>query len=80
MVVSVAVRSATVTPDLDQLYGARVAAGYVGVAPSTLSRWRMLGTGPTFIRLSLRKVAYRRSALDAWLAARERTSTVEEAR
>ncbi len=52
----------------------------VGLSPSTLAKRRMDGTGPVYVRLSATRVAYRRSALDAWLAARERTSTGGEAR
>lgn len=54
------------------------AAVVVGLSPSTLAKRRMDGTGPVYVRLSATRVAYRRSALDAWLAARERTSTVED--
>ena len=54
------------------------AAVVVGLSPSTLAKRRMDGTGPVYVRLSATRVAYRRSALDAWLAARERKSTVTE--
>jgi predicted DNA-binding transcriptional regulator AlpA len=56
------------------------AAIIVGLSPSTLAKRRMDGTGPVYVRLSATRVAYRRSALDAWLATRERTSTGVEAR
>jgi predicted DNA-binding transcriptional regulator AlpA len=50
----------------------------VGLAPSTLAKMRMDGRGPRFIRLSATRVAYRLSALNAWLAERERESTLED--
>lgn len=53
------------------------AAARIGLSPSTLAKRRMNGTGPRFIRLSATRVAYRQSAIDAWLAERERGSTLE---
>ena len=43
------------------------AAQYLGLAPATLNKWRVHGTGPTFIKLG-RAVRYRHSDLDAYLA------------
>lgn len=43
------------------------AAVYLGVARATLSKWRVSGSGPLFIKPSKRVVLYRRSDLDAWL-------------
>jgi len=39
------------------------------VSESTLEKWRCTGDGPPFIKAG-RKVFYRQSAVDAWLAAR----------
>jgi predicted DNA-binding transcriptional regulator AlpA len=47
------------------------------VKPNTLAKWRMLGTGPKFIRLSANRVAYRQSAINEWLQNRECTSTLD---
>lgn len=46
------------------------AAIYLRTAPSTLSKYRLYGGGPAFIRQSSRKTLYRRTDLDAWLASR----------
>lgn len=40
------------------------------VSPRTLARWRRLREGPAITRIG-RKIAYRRSAVAAWLASRE---------
>jgi predicted DNA-binding transcriptional regulator AlpA len=49
----------------------RQVAEWLGLSAPTLNRHRRDGTGPTFIRLSERRVAYRRSAVEAWLKERE---------
>lgn len=51
------------------------AAGYVGLSPSTLSKLRMSGDGPVFIKAGRRKVIYDTSDLDEWLRSRRRRST-----
>jgi predicted DNA-binding transcriptional regulator AlpA len=45
---------------------------FLGLSRPTLVRHRRCGTGPTFVRLSARRVAYRRSAVEAWLGQQER--------
>ena len=45
-------------------------AARLGVKPATLREWRACAKGPPFIRTSPRRVVYRRSDVDAWLAAR----------
>jgi predicted DNA-binding transcriptional regulator AlpA len=52
----------------------RDVSDWLGLSEPTLFRHRRDGTGPTFIRLSLRRVAYRRSAVEEWLAQREHRS------
>ena len=49
----------------------RQVARWLGLSEPTLFRHRRDGTGPIFIRLSARRVAYRRSAVEAWLRERE---------
>ena len=44
---------------------------WLGLSEPTLFRHRRDGTGPTFIRLSARRVAYRRSDVEKWLTERE---------
>jgi predicted DNA-binding transcriptional regulator AlpA len=51
------------------------AAKYVALAESTLTKMRLTGDGPPFIKVGLRAVAYRKADLDAWLEARVRRST-----
>jgi predicted DNA-binding transcriptional regulator AlpA len=50
----------------------RQVARWLGLGEATVYRLRHEGTGPAFIRLSARRVGYRRSAVEAWLKARER--------
>ena len=49
----------------------RQVSDWLGISEPTLFRHRRDGTGPTFIRLSARRVAYRRSAVEKWLSQRE---------
>lgn len=42
---------------------------WLGVSLPTLQRMRSKGSGPKFIRLGLRRVAYRPSEVEGWLAA-----------
>lgn len=70
-------RSDAVVAGADPLFTPWQAAARIGLSPSTLAKRRMNGTGPRFIRLSATRVAYRQSAIDAWLAERERSSTLE---
>jgi excisionase family DNA binding protein len=51
------------------------AAKYVALSQSTLTKMRLSGEGPAFVKVGPRAVAYRRSDLDAWLEARVRRST-----
>jgi len=37
----------------------------------TLQRWRVTGDGPPFVRAGLRRIVYRREAVEAWAASRE---------
>ena len=53
------------------------AARYVGLAASTLKRYRMTGEGPVYHRLGGR-VRYRREDLDAWAGERRLVSTVDD--
>jgi predicted DNA-binding transcriptional regulator AlpA len=44
---------------------------WLGLSAPTLFRHRRDGTGPKFIRLSPRRVAYRRRDIEEWLTGRE---------
>ena len=54
----------------DILLTERDLAVYLGLSLPTLQRMRADGTGPQFVQLSQRRIAYRRSDVDAWLTAR----------
>ncbi|GAA3844629.1 helix-turn-helix domain-containing protein [Brevibacterium casei] len=53
-------------PAVSPLVTSRVAAGYLNVSESTLSRWRNEHKGPPFLQMD-GIIRYRRDALDAWL-------------
>jgi predicted DNA-binding transcriptional regulator AlpA len=50
-----------------------------GPSPRTLERWRNTGEGPAFIKIGHR-VAYRASAVEAWLDDQTRTHTNESSK
>ena len=56
------------------------AAKYVALAESTLTKMRLKtdGSGPPFVKLGSRAVAYRKADLDRWLEARVRRSTSDK--
>lgn len=64
----------------DPLLSVAQAAQRLGVCRSFLDKRRVYGGGPRYLRLSTRKIAYRATALDAWLAERAQSSTSEDAR
>ena len=51
------------------------AAGFLDVHPATLATWRSEGRGPRYLKVGERNVRYRRSELERWLKAHERTGT-----
>lgn len=58
------------------LLRAPAAAEFLGIAQSTLSKWRLAGTGPRFCKLG-RSVAYDAADLAAFIEARKFSSTSE---
>lgn len=60
---------------MQKLLSADEAAPLAGVEAKTLANWRYRGTGPAFIRVSGRRVAYDPADIEAWKAARRVTST-----
>jgi len=46
-------------------------AGELDVTPDTLARWATSGIGPPMVKVG-RRVLYRRSSVEAWLAENER--------
>jgi predicted site-specific integrase-resolvase len=61
-----------------ELFDPTDAANYLGLAVQTLSRWRVEGGGPPFLKLGSR-IRYMRSDLEAFCNARKRKSTSESA-
>ncbi len=55
------------------------AAAYLGLAVSTLAKMRLRGDSPRYAKAGPRIVVYDIRDLDAWLAARKRSSTSEQA-
>lgn len=50
------------------------AANYIGLSASTLTKLRLTGGGPEYIKLG-KSVVYDPSDLDAWLSSKRRRST-----
>lgn len=57
---------------MDEIDDTTATARYLGLPPRTLEQWRYLGRGPAFVKLGDRHVRYRKSDVDAWLAANTR--------
>ncbi len=55
---------------IDPLLTERVLSAWVGVSIPNLQRMRCNGTGPRYVQLSPRRIAYRKSDVKAWLTAR----------
>jgi hypothetical protein len=53
------------------------AAKHLGLAASTLEKMRLRGDGPSYLRLTPRRIVYAVDALDAWARSREFNSTSE---
>ena len=69
------------TKPIDVVLSPDQTVDYLGscITRSTLAKWRHFGVGPQFLRIGSR-IAYRRSALDAWLSEQERRSTRDQGR
>lgn len=64
-----------IPPATVPLLDERDAGAALGMKPRTMQLWRSRGGGPPFVRVSSRCVRYRVADLEAWAAARVRTST-----
>ena len=53
---------------ISDIFSTEEASQYVKYSVPTLALWRLQGRGPTYIHIG-RSVRYRKSDLDAWLAA-----------
>jgi predicted DNA-binding transcriptional regulator AlpA len=55
---------------LDPLLTEKELSTWLGLSLPSLQRMRSNGTGPRYIQLSARRLSYRKSDVEAWLAAR----------
>ena len=62
---------------VDPLLTTTKAAVVLGLSPRTLESLRVRGGGPIYFQVTPRAIRYRRSELDAWLAARRPNSTAD---
>jgi len=51
---------------MERLMTRKELAGYLGLEPNTLARWKWKGDGPPCIKIG-RSVRYRQSEVDRWL-------------
>jgi hypothetical protein len=58
------------------VYTPEQAAPLIVSTPGTMARWRRTGKGPRFIRVG-KKIAYRRSDLEAWLDGQTYSNTAQ---
>jgi predicted DNA-binding transcriptional regulator AlpA len=70
------------TPDLVPLLTEKDLSACLGICVATLQRMRSNGTGPRFVRLGERRLAYRLADVEQWVAActAERTTPVRNPR
>lgn len=66
--------------DLPVLLTTTEAAACLNVSPKTMAYWRTTGDGPTFARLGVRSVRYRREDLLAYVAARRQQNGASASR
>ena len=52
-------------------------AKWLGYSTRTLQKWRWLGAGPPFVRISPRSVRYRRRDVADWIEGNLRISTAD---
>lgn len=50
---------------------------YIPIKAQTLARWATEGSGPSFVKLGKRLVAYRSGDLRQWVRSNIRTNTIE---
>lgn len=64
--------------NLHEILTERELSDWLGISQPTLSRLRRAKAGPAFVRLSTRRVGYRRSAVEDWLKYREQQTISAE--
>jgi hypothetical protein len=55
------------------------AARYCHLSPRTLEKYRVVGGGPSYVRLSHRAIRYRQEDLDRWIDENRRRTTSDVA-
>jgi hypothetical protein len=66
------------TPVREYLLDETQAAAFLCLSGRSLQRYRLKGDGPTYTRVGVRRVSYRRSDLIAWIEGRAHKSTTAE--
>ena len=61
---------------LREILSERELSDWLGISQPTLSRLQRDKTGPAFVRLSARRIGYRRNAVEAWLKQQERQTNL----
>lgn len=61
---------------MEEMLSTKQVAQQYGIYESTLRYYRHRGVGPASFRLGGRRVVYRRSAVEAWIADQEAATTV----
>jgi predicted DNA-binding transcriptional regulator AlpA len=56
--------------ELDEMLKEPEGAGLAGLAANTFRKYRQLGLGPAYIRISARCIRYRRSDILSWIESR----------
>ena len=59
------------------LASSKEVAEFIGVTPNALSKMRMAGDGPAFIRVGARNIKYSWKDVHAWISERRHTTTDE---
>lgn len=66
------VEAAAEAVTLDPLLTEKQLCAWLGIGLASALRWRVAGDGPRFVVLGPRRIAYRKSSVEQWLADRER--------
>jgi predicted DNA-binding transcriptional regulator AlpA len=59
--------------NIDPLLNEKELSAWLGISVPSIQRLRTNGCGPAFVRLSERRLGYRKSEVEAWLKTRTAT-------
>ncbi|QIK82636.1 AlpA family transcriptional regulator [Sanguibacter sp. HDW7] len=65
---------------MEQLLSMSEVAEVIGISKATLRTWRTHGRGPVGFKVGGRRVMYRRTAVEAWLAEQEAATASNSSR